>query len=441
MRSRYGEYLETLPPEWPRVPLRSIGEVVSGSTPSRAVPSNWNGDIPWATPGELTSLRSKYLTETRDHLTRGGLAGCSSGLLPVDSLLVTTRATVGVRALAGMRVATNQGFKSIVFNREVEPHFYYHLFDLLPGELVRLASGTTFLEISGREFKEILVPRPAKTVQRRIAAILDTLDDAIRRTEQVIAKLQQMKQGLLHDLLTRGVDENGDLRPQPSEAPHLYKDSSLGRIPREWDVKRVEEALTFLLDFRGRTPKKLGMEWGGGDIPALSAKNVRVGRIDLEEETYYGSSRLYEKWMTKGGTARGDVLLTTEAPLGNVAQVPDERRYILSQRVVLLRFDGTLALNDYMAFQLADERCQSNMKKWSTGTTATGIQMAKMVLIPLVLPLVAEQAVQVEMAKAADESIAAEQSLLGKYRTAKNGLLHDLLTGRVRVPLPAEVPA
>ena len=280
---------------------------------------------------------------------------------------------------------------------------------------------------------------PSLPVQRRIAAILDTLDDAIHRTEQVIAKVQQMKQGLLHDLLTRGVDEHGDLRPPPSEAQHLYKDSPLGRIPKEWKVMRVEETLAVLLDFRGKTPKKLGMEWGGGDIPALSAKNVRIGRIDLEEETYYGSTRLYEKWMTKGDPVQGDVVLTTEAPLGNVAQIPDGRRYFLSQRVVLLRFNGSMALSHFMAVQLANERFQSNLKQWSTGTTATGIQMAKMALVPVVLPPLAEQALQAETAQAVVRRMDTELSLLRKFRDTKSGLLHDLLTGRIRVPIAEEV--
>lgn len=322
--------------------------------------------------------------------------------------------------------------------RLVDVNLRWLFWRLLTINMAALDSSTGVPGLNRNDAYRLMFEFPPAAEQRRIAAILDTLDEAIRRTEQVIAKLQQMKHGLLHDLLTRGVDEYGDLRPPPDEAPHLYKGSPLGRIPMAWSVKRVEEALELLLDFRGRTPKKLGMEWGGGDIPALSAKNVRVGRVDLEQETYYGSSRLYEKWMTKGDAEQGDVLFTTEAPLGNVAQVPDERRFILSQRVVLLRFDHSVALNDYMAFQLADERCQSNMKRWSSGTTATGIQMAKMVLIPIVLPPVAEQAVQVEMAKAADERITAELSLLAKYRITKLGLLHDLLSGCVRVPLPTE---
>ncbi len=93
--------------------------------------------------------------------------------------------------------------------------------------------------ISSSTLREFAVPLPPLPEQRRIAEILDTLDEAIRKTEQVIAKLQQMKQGLLHDLLTRGIDENGELR-DPERHPEQFKDSPLGRIPREWEVAPLE---------------------------------------------------------------------------------------------------------------------------------------------------------------------------------------------------------
>ena len=85
------------------------------------------------------------------------------------------------------------------------------------------------------------------------------------------------------------------------------------------------------------------MDWGGGDILALSANNVQMGQIDAEREAYYGSDDLYQRWMTQGDCERGDVLVTMEAPLGNVAQIPDDKKYILSQRVLLIKPKAVLA--------------------------------------------------------------------------------------------------
>ncbi len=94
-----------------------------------------------------------------------------------------------------------------------------------------------------------------------------------------------------------------------------YKQTEVGVIPEDWEVATIIAATHQIMDFRGRTPKKLGMDWGGGDIPALSAKNVKMGFIDFDEECYLGSDALYSKWMVHGDVAKGDVLFTTEAPL------------------------------------------------------------------------------------------------------------------------------
>lgn len=441
MRSRHGEYLQTLPSEWRPAPVRSIGEVVSGSTPSRAVPSNWNGDIPWVAPGELTSLRSKYLTETRDHLTRAGLAGCSSGLLPVDTLLVTTRATIGVRALAGVQVATNQGFKSIVLNGEADPHFYYHLFDQLPGELVRLASGTTFLEISGREFKEILVPRPARTEQRRIAAILDTLDAAIRRTEQVIAKLQHMKQGLLHDLLTRGVDENGDLR-DPVRTPEAFVETELGVLPRHWELGGFSMFRCSDRELIKTGPfgtAMTGRQWADTGVPVITIGSL--GERGLIQENLLFLAANDAKAFSSYELRAGDLVFSRVADIGRSLVIrAAEAGWIMSSNLMRISLDHARVVPDYvhLAIVYADSsrrqiRCLANAGAREVVNTAILTQLK------FAWPPGAEQRRICRVVEGHDAEVATELQVLGKLRLLKRGLLHDLLTGRVRVPLPPEV--
>src|SRR5205807_5585812 len=102
-------------------------------------------------------------------------------------------------------------------------------------EMVRLATGTTFLEISKADFSRSRTRRPKRPEQSRIAAVLDTVDEAIAKTETVLAKLRQVRAGLLRDLLTRGLDHNGQPR-DPIVHPEQFQDSRIGRIPRGWDV-------------------------------------------------------------------------------------------------------------------------------------------------------------------------------------------------------------
>jgi type I restriction enzyme S subunit len=96
------------------------------------------------------------------------------------------------------------------------------------------------------DLSQVPIRVPPLPEQRRVAEILDTLDEAIRKTEQVIAKLQQMKQGLLHDLLTRGIDDNGELR-DPDRHPEQFKDSPLGRIPERWEVLPLGQVAEMLV--------------------------------------------------------------------------------------------------------------------------------------------------------------------------------------------------
>ena len=106
----------------------------------------------------------------------------------------------------------------------------------------------TFLgHLSGAKLAQFPLPTPRLPEQRQIAAILDTIDDAIRKTEQIIAKLKQVKRGLLHDLLTRGIDDNGELR-DPERHPEQFKDSPLGRIPKEWEITTLSALCAAVVD-------------------------------------------------------------------------------------------------------------------------------------------------------------------------------------------------
>jgi type I restriction enzyme, S subunit len=190
----------------------------------------------------------------------------------------------------------------------------------------------------------------------------------------------------------------------------------------------LAEVVRQFMDFRGRTPLKLGMEWGGGDIRALSANNVQMGRIDFNKEAYFGSTALYKRWMTKGECEKGDILLTTEAPLGNVAQITDNQKYILSQRVILLKVDKTKAASEYLFHLFRDELFQKELIKQSTGSTVTGIQQSKLVKIKIELPSLLKQQKIAKILNTIDRAITHTEALIEKYQQIKAGLMHDLFT-------------
>lgn len=213
-----------------------------------------------------------------------------------------------------------------------------------------------------------------------------------------------------------------------------YKQTEAGVVPEDWNLMPFIQAVGSYIDYRGRTPRKLGLSWGGGDILALSANNVQMGRIDPEKEAYFGSEELYRKWMIQGECEEGDVLLTMEAPLGNVAQIPDRKRYILSQRVLLIKPKDWL-LRDYFAHYMKGMFFQKQLSLNATGSTAKGIQRRKLDELYIYLPPTkAEQEAIAEALSDTDVLIESLEQLITKKRQIKQGAMQELLTGKRRLP-------
>lgn len=201
-----------------------------------------------------------------------------------------------------------------------------------------------------------------------------------------------------------------------------------------WPHIPIVDGVEQIMDFRGRTPKKLGMDWGGGDIPAISARNVRMGHIDFAEDYYLASIELYRRWMTHGDMELGDALITTEAPLGNVASVPDGRQYILSQRVVLLRPKPDCFHKGFFLYALQAREFQRLLRENASGSTALGIQRKRLERLELPKPSIDEQSRIASVLADTDDLLDSLKHLIVKKRAIKQGMMQELLTGRTRLP-------
>ncbi|MCF7960281.1 MAG: restriction endonuclease subunit S [Pirellula sp.] len=253
------------------------------------------------------------------------------------------------------------------------------------------------------------------------------LDNLIEKTEALIAKYQAIKQGMMHDLFTRGVDEHGHLRPTYEEAPELYKQSELGWIPNEWKVDLVENVLERIIDYRGKTPQKTD-----NGIPLITAKNVRMGFIDDEPAEFIGEHN-FESWMTRGIPATGDVLFTTEAPLGNVAQIMTDGRLAFAQRIIILQANKRLD-NAFLKYLLMTDSPQRWIRTKGTGSTVEGIKQSVFRRLPVAFPKrVEEQTAIVMRLDSLARQSENEQEAHRKFQLHKIGLMQDLLTGKVRV--------
>lgn len=186
---------------WPTVRLEDCAEIVSGATPSTSESAYWDGDVCWATPKDLSDLEGAYISDTPRKITRTGLQSCAATVLPPDSVLFSSRAPIGHVAINTVPMATNQGFKSFVPNRErVHAKFLYHWLRRNRPYLESLGNGATFKEVSKAVVARIEIPLPPLPEQRRLAEILDKADALRAERRAALAQLDILTQSIFLDM-------------------------------------------------------------------------------------------------------------------------------------------------------------------------------------------------------------------------------------------------
>lgn len=188
--------------EWSKQQLGDICNIVNGGTPSTSIAEFWNGKILWCTPTDITSCSTKYIYTTESKITESGLKASSATLLPKGALLLCSRATIGEVRIAGNTICTNQGFKSLVVHQNISNEWLYYMVHVLKFNMQEKAIGSTFLEISKKDLAELDIIVPEFTEQKAIAQVLSDMDSEIELLEKKLAKYQQIKQGMMQELLT-----------------------------------------------------------------------------------------------------------------------------------------------------------------------------------------------------------------------------------------------
>jgi len=202
---KQGAMQELLRPKksWMNWKLSDVAEIRSGGTPSTTRSEFWNGDILWCTPTDITALKGqKYLRNTTKLITVEGLNSSSAELIPANSIVMTSRATIGECAINKVPVSTNQGFKNFVPLDEIDVEFLYYLLQTQKQRFISLCAGSTFLEIGKNQLTEFVVSIPNIEEQKAIATILSDMDLEIGAIETKLTKARQLKQGMMHELLT-----------------------------------------------------------------------------------------------------------------------------------------------------------------------------------------------------------------------------------------------
>jgi len=186
--------------EWNKYTINDLATVVGGGTPDTTVKSYWGGDIQWFTPSEIG--KNKYVDFSKRTITRDGLDNSSAKLLPLHTILLSSRATVGECSIASNECTTNQGFQSLIA-KQCNIDFLYYLIQTKKKDLIRNACGSTFLEISANEIRKIKVAVPVQNEQEQIAKLLSLIDERIATQNKIIEDLKKLKSAISKHLFAR----------------------------------------------------------------------------------------------------------------------------------------------------------------------------------------------------------------------------------------------
>jgi len=211
--------------KWPMFPLDKVADVFGGSTPRRNRSEYWNGDIPWVTPTDLpmpgTEIADVY--DTADHITPEGLRSCAANLLPVGTVLYSSRATIGKIGIARVPLATNQGFANFAPKPGVESKYLAYALQYFTVEISSLAGSTTFKEVRRGALKKYKVPLPSPSEQRRIVEILDQADALRKKRAEADAKAARILPALFYKTF-------GDPATNPKRWPvRALRDVTIGK--------------------------------------------------------------------------------------------------------------------------------------------------------------------------------------------------------------------
>lgn len=249
--------------------LGEIGRILNGSTPSTLDAENYDGDIVWVTPKDLSDQKSKYFYKGERNITQKGYDSCSTQMIPANNILMSSRAPIGLLAINKVDCCTNQGFKNIILDKTISDvdYMYYYLKYHIK-EVEALGSGTTFKEVSKISFEKYEISLPDLDIQQKIASVLSSLDSKIALNRCINAKLKQMAKRLYDYWFVQFDFPNAEGKPYKSSGGKMVYNATLKReIPEGWEVVQFQNLCNIK---RGASPRpiddfmdktKMGMPW------------------------------------------------------------------------------------------------------------------------------------------------------------------------------------
>ena len=378
--------------EWKQTTLGETCSVIGGGTPSTDVDDYWNGDIQWFTPSEIGV--NKFVSRSERTITEQGMNNSGAKLLPLGTILLTTRATIGEASIATCPCTTNQGCQSLVINRRITTtEFVYQKVETLKRELFSRANGSTFKEISASEVRSIPISLPSLAEQEKIASFLSLIDERIQSCSETIKERKREKAALLNQLFSQKL-----------------------RFPDfddEWRVTTLGTILSLAPQIPIDKPcikDIISVKLHGKGISRTSATTLNLGATQYYlrrvGQLIYGKQNFHN---------------------GAIALIPKEYdNGITSKDIPSFVFDTTKSSPKYVLAYLLRTKYYEATEVYTTGTGSKRLKEDSFFSLPLSLPSLVEQKKIADFLSLIDERIEVEEELLEQYERQKRYLLRQM---------------
>lgn len=411
-----------IPAHWHWQPLKELGTLVMGHTPKSTVPEFWEpATIVWVTPSDLTAHHEIYLSNSARKISPQGCTHSRTSLVPVGTVLYTTRATIGAIAIAACECCTNQGCISFIpDDSQIESLWaYYTLMQATP-YIISLSEGSTFREVSKAKLGQVQIPVPPLSEQRKICTQLTQLLSQIRLMEEAYADLSGpvakrwrslvLQQAITGMLVTQSTDD-GAVVPR---GPQLDSNAVPFVLPPSWHWLRLDQITKQVHDGEHRMPPN-----SGSGIPVIEIKHLdqSSGQVCFDH---------IERWCEPAALARfgnkiviepSDVLLSVVGSIGKTAQVSTECQFLLSRSIAIIKPEPSVLDSNYLRVALNAPFIQRWLYTHARGTKHKNVALGTLRQMYIPVPPLAEQrriAARIKELMAQIANFSALEPLLGK---------------------------
>jgi type I restriction enzyme S subunit len=457
-----------IPSSWEWTTVGEIAHIIGGGTPRSDRPDFYGGNVPWVTPADLSGYTAKMISRGKRNITSAGLTNSSAKLMPADAVLFSSRAPIGYVAIAANPLATNQGFKSLLLAEGISADYIYYYLQRAKELAIERASGTTFLEISGKKMAQIPVPIAPAAEQKRIVAEIEKqftrLDAGLASLGRINGALKNLRASIIEAACTgrlfrtdqshpRDPSDSGEefLQGILSDRPEAFErrmrkyrdaippETAPSAVPDGWACASWDQ-LSVWITYGFTRP----MPHTNRGVPIVTAKNVLNGRIDLAS-TQKTPTASFNALSPKDRPKQHDLLLTKDGTIGRSAVVQFQEDFCINQSVAVIWPSSSRLNASFLRLAIESPTTQRQIRAKARGVALQHLSITDFAKMFCLLPgsieqerITAECERQLTLGQQLQETVVANKQRAKQLRRA---LLEQAFAGSLTLQDPNDEPA